>query len=129
MHLLPAAGPRNAPLPWPARLVVLAWAQLAGLVIWSAYQALMTWWFLSPAWAQLTCMDRVRPACETHVPAWALAVMGGMQVAVLLAAAGAVVVARRHQRDRAARSAAVTSLAGAFVLAAGVEALLWYVWI
>jgi hypothetical protein len=129
MQLLPAAGPRNPPLPWSVRLVALAWVQLAGLVLWTAYQVVLTWWFLSPEWAELTCLDRARPACETHAPAWALAILAAMAATVLLAAVAALVVARRHHRGRASHVAAISTLTGSFALAAGVEALLWYVWV
>jgi hypothetical protein len=126
MHVLLAAGPRPAPLPWPTRLVVLAWLQLGAVVLASVYGALMVAWFLSPGWADLTCLDRARPACETHVPTAALVAMAGMQLLAVAASMATVAIARRHRRGRARRSTASAAMAASFGLTVAVEALLLY---
>jgi hypothetical protein len=93
MHLVPAAGPRSAPLPWPSRLKALAWLQLIVLTLWTALQIWGWAFFLSPDFDELTCFDRVRPACEYDPPTWIVATVIGADLLVLCGALLAVVLA------------------------------------
>jgi hypothetical protein len=96
MYPLPAAGPRPAPLPWASRLVGVAWAQLALIVLASAYVGLILALFASP---------------RTTV------IVANVQLLAVHGAIAAVILARR-------RGAAI-GIASVSVLAWGVEALLW----
>jgi hypothetical protein len=99
MHLLPAAGPRPAPLAWSVRLVAAAWVQLVALSLVAAYGALVI-----ALWV---------PRLAT----W----YAGLQLLVLGSALAAVVTAHQHRRDRATRAAAIIALVGAFANAVAID--------
>ncbi len=100
--------------------------QLVAVVLATAYGVLVTAFILSDAFADLACLDRVRPACEPQPSPLGLAVEIGLQVLVLGASLAALVIARRHCRGRAGRASAATTLVASLALTVGVEALLWY---
>jgi hypothetical protein len=125
MHLLPAAGPRNPPLNWPARLVVVAWVELLAVLAAAGYLALLVWMVASPEFAWYVCMDG-GPNCHVDpVTAWDVVTVAAIQAVAIVGAVAALVVTRRHSRGRSSRAAALGALAGSFALFAAVEVVLW----
>jgi hypothetical protein len=127
-------SPRGGPRPWrtprtgPERLLLAAWLQL-GLLVACATQLVLFAWLVLPGADAVACFDGTEAACGTPDPSvWSYALPGTACAFVLVVAALAVAIARRHRRGAASRLAAIAAvalpaavlaaIAGAFAVAA-----------
>jgi hypothetical protein len=94
--------------------VIVAWLQLAGVLVWSAWLALYASVMLLPGSGALACLDGEMSACGTAASSLdRLAFPATLWSLVIVLGVVAVVTVHRHRRGTASLSAALVLLAAA----------------